>query len=93
MHMYERTTKELVYTLRAGSSCTSVHNIECMPMKLPWGSWHACSKLIPIPIRNVIMCKHIFIQYIYSVGVGVLWTQYLYIREGSLWGGVKGSGA
>ncbi len=38
----------------------------------PWGSWHACWQLIPIPIRNVNMCKHIFIQYIYSPGVGPL---------------------
>ncbi len=28
-------------------------------------------QLISIPIRNVNMCKHIFIQYIYSVGVGM----------------------
>ncbi len=36
----------------------------------PWRSWHACWQLIPIPIRNVNMCKHIFIKYIYSVRAG-----------------------
>ncbi len=38
----------------------------------PWGSWHACWQLVPIPIRNINMCKHIFIQYIESVWVEVL---------------------